>query len=587
MTNNFLRYKSLPFRVLLGLLTLSFFSLQSSDAQSAAISIDGVFNDWISSLAIAQDPKESVSGIDILNLSVTNDREYIFIRIEADSEFDFSDDIVDHNIQLFIDTDNDVSTGSNRFSGLGADLIMDFSNRRVSFYNPNVTSISLNDISIRVAPTVTSKSFEFAIPRDVLPDGRNRLFTSSSVRFILANLDNNDRVPNNGSLVYNFDETRIQGYEVVDIQKQNTELVRIVAYNTLYNGLTVQARIPHYEKILKALNPDIIGYSECWDVEASQVKVLMDEWLPLNTNDGWYVEKQSDRGLITASRWEILNRWTNVPKQFPVLINLPEEYASDLLFTNAHLNCCGNESGRQDQADAYSSFITDAKTEGGDIDLPKNTPFVYAGDLNLVGFSQQLNTLISGDIQNTSTYGPPSMPDWDGTEVTDLISLHTDERFSFTWKDESSSFPPGKLDFMIYSDAVLSVDKSFILRTEEMSTARLALYDLDKNNTESASDHFPVTADFIVTKTVNSLENQLKSDIQISPNPASDQLKITFSSNGTRFVELMDNQGRVFKSSKYTGQELVLNTNELSPGIYFIRIQDKSNQVQMQKVIKH
>ena len=364
-------------------------------AQSASIEIDGVFDDWNETLTKEQDFPESVSGIDLLSLSLTNDRDYLFIRLEADKEFDFSDNIIDHNIHLYFDTDNDASTGDSKFFEFGADLVINLKDRRVSFYNPNFNSISLNDIQIRVAPTVTSKKFELAIPRAVLPDGENILFKKSSFGLIVANLTNNDLIPNNGNIVYEFDESRLIGYDLIDINKKSDDLVRVMAYNTLSNGLSDQTRKSHFKKIIKAIKPDIIGFSECWNTEADYVKSIMDEWLPLNTDEGWHIEKQLNRGLITASRWKILSRWTDLPNQFPVLIDLPVQFKSDLLFTNAHLNCCGNESGRQDQADAYSNFINDAKTQGGKISLTKNTPFVYAGDLNLVGYSQQLTTLIS------------------------------------------------------------------------------------------------------------------------------------------------------------------------------------------------
>jgi endonuclease/exonuclease/phosphatase family metal-dependent hydrolase len=563
---------------------LLIFTINSCFAQSASIEIDGVFNDWHETLTTERDPSESISGIDLLSLSLTNDRDYLFIRLKADKEFDFSDNIIDHNIHIYLDTDNDASTGDSKFTEFGADLVLNLKDRRVNFYNPNLNSISLNDIHLRVAPTVTSNSFEIAIPRNVMPDGQNRLFKASNLKLIVANLSNNDRIPNSGNLLYDFDESRLNGYDLVDINKRSDDLIRIVAYNTLSNGLTDLTRKSHFEKIIKAIKPDIIGFSECWNTEANYVKSIMDQWLPLNTNDGWYVEKQIDRGLITASKWEILDRWEELPNQFPVLINLPDKYSSDILFTNAHLNCCGNESGRQDQADAYSRFINDAKTKGGEIDLTSNTPFVYAGDLNLVGYSQQLTTLISGDIQNTIDYGLPSYPDWDDSEVIDLISLHSDSKFSFTWKNENSSYPTGKLDYIIYSDAVVSVEKSFVLRTEEMNVIRLGKYGLDINNTESASDHFPVIADFVVTKSVNEINSIIPTSVQLLPNPAKD--RITISSN------IKFDTYRVFNAlgKKVLGGVLTSPTiqiESLHSGSYFIVLKETStNKIYRKKFIK-
>jgi hypothetical protein len=165
---------SIPIRLCPKLLLI--FTINSCFAQSASIEIDGVFNDWHETLTTERDPSESISGIDLLSLSLTNDRDYLFIRLKADKEFDFSDNIIDHNIHIYLDTDNDASTGDSKFTEFGADLVLNLKDRRVNFYNPNLNSISLNDIHLRVAPTVTSNSFEIAIPRNVMPDGQNRLF---------------------------------------------------------------------------------------------------------------------------------------------------------------------------------------------------------------------------------------------------------------------------------------------------------------------------------------------------------------------------------------------------------------------------
>ena len=573
---------SIPIRLCTTFLLI--FTINFCFAQSASIEIDGVFNDWHETLTTERDPSESISGIDLLSLSLTNDRDYLFIRLKADKEFDFSDNIIDHNIHIYLDTDNDASTGDSKFSEFGADLVLNLKNRRVNFYNPNLNSISLNDIHLRVAPTVTSNSFEIAIPRNVMPDGQNRLFKASNLKLIVANLSNNDRIPNSGNLLYDFDESRLNGYDLVDINKRSDDLIRIVAYNTLSNGLTDLMRKSHFEKIIKAIKPDIIGFSECWNTEANYVKSIMDQWLPLNTDDGWYVEKQIDRGLITASKWEILDRWEELPNQFPVLINLPDKYSSDILFTNAHLNCCGNESGRQDQADAYSRFINDAKTKGGEIDLSRNTPFVYAGDLNLVGYSQQLTTLISGDIQNTIEYGLPSYPDWDDSEVSDLISLHSDSRFSFTWKNENGSYPPGKLDYILYSDAVVSVEKSFVLRTEEMNVSRLGKYGLDINNTESASDHFPVIADFVVNKSVNEVNSIIPTSIQLLPNPAKDQITISSNTKMDTY-QIFNALGKKVLSGVLTNPTIQIES--LHSGSYFIVLKEtNTNKTYRKKFIK-
>ena len=54
------------------------------------------------------------------------------------------------------------------------------------------------------------------------------------------------------------------------------------------------------------------------------------------------------------------------------------------------------------------------------------------GDLNLVGDRQQLTTLVTGEIINTQLFGNGGPPDWDETDLEDLISQQTDKRTAYT-----------------------------------------------------------------------------------------------------------------------------------------------------------
>lgn len=484
--------------------TFFLLTIQFVFSQSAAITIDGNFDDWHSGLTTYTDTSESITGIDLLEIQVTNDDEFLFIRIKADQEFDLTDDTILHELGLFIDADNDVNTGFDIQQGYGSELGLLFT-RLYAHYNVTPYSqVSMSDLKVRAAPTVTSDEFEIAIGRHVLPDGINPLFPTSTIKILIKNDDNFDRIPNIGSVfTYTFDETPVPAYAPIDINKDTAEHIRIVAYNTLLNGLLDTDRLDDFERIIKSLNPDIVGFVESYNTSESYIKGLFDTWLPLGTVDGWYVEQHG--GEVTVSRWEITQQWSHLTRQFPVLIDLPDDtYHTDLLFTNAHLSCCGADTSRQDQVDQYAAFILDAKSPGGLIDLPENTPFVYGGDLNLVGLSQQLETLKTGDIQNTATYGQGGPLDWDNTEVAEENCLQADVRMNYTWRSDSQAFPPGKLDFILFSDFTLKAEKSFVLQTELMSSARLTSYNLQQNDTGTASDHFPVVTDFsIKTATVS------------------------------------------------------------------------------------
>ena len=172
---------------------------------------------------------------------------------------------------------------------------------------------------------------------------------------------------------------------------------------------------------------------------------------------------------------------------------------SDILILNGHPPCCSNNQGRQENFDALIQFIHDAKTLGGVIDLPINTPISFSGDMNLVGYSEQYYTIVNGTISDTVTFGNGGFPDWDNTPLEDQICYFNEKDIAYTWDNPSpNAFPPGRLDFVFFTNSVMSVDKSFIISTEHMSPSLLSQNNLLWNDTKIASDHFPVIVDFVL-----------------------------------------------------------------------------------------
>ena len=169
------------------------------------------------------------------------------------------------------------------------------------------------------------------------------------------------------------------------------------------------------------------------------------------------------------------------------------------MILNGHPPCCNNNQGRQQNFDAFIQFIHDAKTVGGIIDLPINTPISFSGDMNLVGYSDQYFTIINGTISDTATFGVGGFPDWDNTPLEDQVAYFNEKDIAYTWDKSNPSvgdFPPGRLDFVFFTNSVMSVDKSFIISTEHMSQSLLAQNNLFWDDTKVASDHFPIVVDF-------------------------------------------------------------------------------------------
>ncbi len=569
------------------LFLVSILTFQFNFAQSAPIIIDGLFDDWNTGLTTFTDATETTSGVDFLELQVTNDADYLYIKIKADKEFDLTEGTTIRSFFLHLDTDNNATTGDNVRSDYGAELSIDFANRIVynNFAGTPDAEVRFADIEFRPAPTVTSEEFEFAISRDAIPDEVNALFPSSTIKLLLENREDSDWVPNVGSVfTYTFDETPTTPYTLIDFDKTDNSFIRVMAYNALQDGLLNSSRVDDFERIIKAAKPDIVGFIESSNTSATFVKSLFDTWFPLGTADGWYVEKHG--GEVTVSRWEITQRWDSLTRQFPVLIDLPESYGIDLLYTNAHLNCCGADDARQDQVDQYAAFILDAKSPGGDITLPQNTPFIYSGDLNLVGLSQQLTTLVTGDIQNTGAYGAGGKLDWDNTDLHEENALQSDINMGYTWRSDTSSFPTGKLDFIIFSDYILTSEKSFVIQTEVMSNDRLNMYGLTANDSSTASDHFPVIADFSIDKTLSTPEESLITNT-VYPNPTFGNINVSFKDYKQYIINVYDITGNSILSTEIENNSVLLNIDSVASGIYFLRVQDKElGNSQTIKIIK-
>ncbi|NRD20411.1 T9SS type A sorting domain-containing protein [Winogradskyella eckloniae] len=553
-------------------------------SQSSEIVIDGIFDDWDASLTTFTDINESLNGIDIIELQVTNDDAFLFIKIKTNIEFDLTDNLVSQQIRLFLDTDNDANTGYNIQNGYGSEVGIIFKELFAHYNVSPYSEINFSDLKLRAAPTVTSNEFEIAIGRHQIPDGIHPLFPNATIKILLKNDDNFDKIPNEGlTFSYTFDDTPVTPYTPIDITKSHTDHIRLLAYNTLASGLNDPNRVDNFEQIIKAIAPDIIGLTECWDIDAVQVKLLFDTWFPLGTTNGWYTAKLG--GLITVSRWEIIQQWTQLSRQFPVLIDLPSTYPKDLLFTNAHLNCCDADDLRQEQADQYAAFILDAKSPGGSITLEENTPFMYSGDLNLVGYSQQLTTLKTGDIQNTTTYGLGAALDWDDSDLTEENCLQTDLRMGYTWRSDGQGFPPGKLDFIIFSDYTLTAQKSFVLQTEVMPIDRLWQYNLNALDTSSASDHFPVVTDFSMNESL-STEIFTLANVDIYPNPTHHSVHIDLKHHNLYKIQVLNTLGNVLFTTAINSNSTDLNLSSLPSGFYIIAIENATGQKVSQKLIK-
>jgi exonuclease III len=460
---------------------------ESAGAGGAPPAVDGLFREWLHVTPTWSDRPGDGNAIDFGRLWIRSDSERLTIRFEVGDEISLQGGNL---ITLVIDGDADPSTGRS-VEGIGAELVWTFGEREgVLAQGGREEAVGQADVGLRQAPTVSSTEFEVSFLRTtadgivpipgprasiVLADGRGA---------------RGDRLPDRGAVTVPVSAASPPPPPDVSLERHHPDDVRVLTYNVLFDGLF--KRPAPFLRLLRAIDPDVICFQEIWTHTARQAADQVSLALPDAT---WFGAHTSEGHVV--SRYPIIEaRAIDEAGNYWALIDLPDDrYDADLSIVSAHPPCCDNEVGRQEELDGIAAWVRDLVARG-ERGLPEGTPIVVAGDMNLVGRSRQVRTLVEGEIVDEATYGGSGPLDWDGTALADAEPRHAGGHDTFTWRDPRSSFAPGKLDYVVYSDSVLKLANAFTLATEELTPEVLARYGLRAGDTAQASDHLPVVADF-------------------------------------------------------------------------------------------
>ena len=463
------------------------------------INIDGQFHDWDNVGIAYSDMEGDGMSADFGDVKITYDMEFLFIYFNFhNGEYLMQDGNAFH---LYIDADNNASTGLD-FHGIGAELDWTFGQREGVFYiNGGSEIIWQNDLTLRIGPTITSTEFEIAISResDVLTLNESQVLAEGKI-VIAEAPPNSDTVPNeDGGIYFSIGEDTVPLPEPIPLERKHEDDIRIVTYNTWNDGFLDEERQPHFKRIIQALDPDVIALQEHWDWD--EIDDIIQSWFP---DEPWYAS-WTHRDMVVLSRFSIIDDASLISsgRTMCALLDTEEELGKNLLIINSHLSCCASNEDRQQQVDEFLSVWREwISNENGPFNLEDETPFVHVGDFNFVGYRQQVETIRIGDIVDENEYGEDFLPDWDNTVVVDLFSRHTHKRMGYTWRSDGSSFNPGKLDYIFYSDATIDTGRHFTLNTLAMEEATLMEYGLEWDDTQEASDHLPRVFDI----TLNDLD---------------------------------------------------------------------------------
>ena len=535
---------------LVGVCFANLFLIHPGIAQISQVHVDGLFQDWNGKTPVYQDSlNDQVNGnIDFGRVWADYDSLFIYLRFEVGSEINIQEG---QDITLYLDTDLDSTTGFG-INNIGAELVYNLGNRSGTLYSSGgPQSLNWAEIFLVSAPTFSSDDFEFSIDRQAVPLGLGPLFQTDSFRMVLSSdPQNSDLAPDFGSILMDISTPTSHQVNPISIKKEVPHSLRFLSYNVLFDNLFDPSRQSHFSNIIQAIDPDIIAFQEIYSHTAAQTMNLVSAFLQSSHQGPWYSAQEGPDNIV-VSKFPIGNS-EEISGNGVFLIEVDTLGFDKILLVGAHLPCCGNNTGRQSEIDHIMGTIRDLKSGTGPFTLPTSTPLIITGDMNLVGFNQQYNTFITGDIQNTFQYGPPFSPDWNGDDLQDAFPRHLDRAQYWSWVNTGSSFSPGRLDFFIYSKSVITAEKAFALETSSIQADTLTQYGLQPDDSRLASDHVPIIVDFSspnFTSINRDLPNQQNKSFRIYPNPNSGILNIETKIPERDLVGLriIDSRGRTIK----------------------------------------
>lgn len=554
----------------------------------AQISIDDDFSDWTSDKITIQDAGDVTGSlIDITSLSIDHDTERIYFKLELNQEISFQEN---NRLKIYLDLDNNPNTGF-PINGIGSELSFTFGSRNgyLNIFGGSQT-IYHNDVGYVSLPTVTSDQFEFAFNRKQYYNGQEFVTGDNISVYVYDDSGAEaDQIPNGtGGIIYNTETIQNPITHPYSLQKTDSEYLRIMSYNSQFDGFFEAGRQEHQRDIVTSMNPDIIAFQEIYNSDAADVKQVMDNILPSND---WYTAGYFP-DIIVASKYPILkSKYMEGNGGFVICTDA--SCTKKILVIDVHFPCCDNDTDRQDEVDKVIRAIGLAKSNPNDaLYIEEGTPIIILGDMNLVGLNQQLQSLLTGDIQNNNTNGPDVTMDWDGAALQDAKPKTTGAPFGYTWYSATSGYGPGRLDLMLYTESAMRLENTFSLATQFLSNAQLQDLELSPNTVLDASDHFPIISDFNLDPTaVDPLiitlietENPLcfaSVDGSISVQADAGEMPYMYSLNGGTFqannqfdnlsagtyvVSVKDNQGAVLTQNATLTQPDLLSMNITSVG---------------------
>ncbi len=522
------------------------FFLAGPLAAQGPVVLDGRFDDWDSATVTIPDEAYAPgaeAGFRVAKAS--HDDGAVYLLLDLGRPLNVQS--LDGTVSILFDADGDPLTGSALYGLQGVDLVVDLpppypivggppgigAGVRLATGGPSGGAaggpadgaFSRHDshhVGLSFAPKYASRFVELRIARGpgllggVGPAGGLTLFAGDryTAKLVFTGSDGSVRQgapPFTYELVGGRPRPPNAGDEDPLARAPGTSF-RVLAWNVSRGNLL--DRKDRFARVLAAARPDIILLDEAPAGAAEEIADFLSS-LPGPDGEDWHLlygeAGGPQRGVIVSRRpviavqeleeisypdslFERLKRMAgrSRPRGFrgpeaglPVLGGIVQLEDARLLVVTLDLQCCGNgtetveEHLRQIEVAAIHEALTEALARHrGGVDA-----VIVAGDFNLVGSREPLEAMLRG-------------VDVDGSGLAVAEALQLDGLSNATWDDGAGPFPPARLDFMLFGDASLRLERAFVLDTRDLTGEWLDHHGLRAEDTERASDHLPVVADF-------------------------------------------------------------------------------------------
>jgi endonuclease/exonuclease/phosphatase family metal-dependent hydrolase len=483
-------------------------------ADGPAVVLDGLFNDWTAPPALVDPVDASANApIDIREVYHAHDADYVYLRINLSETVNLQH--LDGCLSIAIDGDGDPETGReafgvpgaeiavqftppntkrNRFSGVGVGVLS--TNHMPREDDPNARTLTGYDAGVTFAPTYASREFEMRIARGVQLPEAAPLFMGDHATLRLSFSRANGQ-PIDETASFRIDLTNNSPVVIAqptDPLTAPADTIRVMSWNGERGALFEKKEI--FARVFRALQPDVVLLQEMTNKHSARmIEAFFNDAVSPGDGREWTVAFGAGGGnLRTAvvSRYpmEVVSvldevRYRSNPKYTMRLTGGIVTKGDDrILFASTHLKCCGRINSKEDtKRMEEAGLINEVLAEVARRNVIHG--MVIGGDLNLVGSVTPRAMIAEGR-------------DVDGTPLGVVEAMQLDGRDNATWSDRGQPFVPGRLDYLLYTDAVLAVRKAFVLDTQDLDGPWREAHRLELLDTELASDHMPVVADLEV-----------------------------------------------------------------------------------------